>query len=84
MQPKAYTATLKADCLPKPKPKPKPKGTPQQFNICVHWTLWLCHETPILQPNDSDPLGLRVYIQDKELVWLIEPRVLLLNMVLDI
>ena len=23
-----------------------------------------------LQPNDSDPLGLRVYIQDKELVWL--------------
>jgi hypothetical protein len=28
-----------------------------------------------LQPNDSDPLGLRVYIQDKELVWLIEPRV---------
>jgi hypothetical protein len=42
------------------------------------------NETPILTPNDSDPLGLRVYIQDKELVWLIEPRVLLLNMVLDI
>jgi len=37
-----------------------------------------------LQPNDSDPLGLQVYMRDKELVWLIEPRVLLLNMVLDI
>ena len=24
-----------------------------------------------LQPNDSDPLGLQVYMRDKELVWLI-------------
>ena len=47
--------------------------TAQQFNIYVHWTLWLCRETPILAPNDSDPLGLRIYIQGKELVGLYEP-----------